>query len=176
MFILFKSLHLVAVGIWFAGLFLLPNLMAMRARTDPDCEDDYFVPLARRLYFHVMTPAGVVAVVVGGGLIAATQYGAWLPAKLVLVAMALGLHVYLGLALFDLSNGRNRHSAGLFSTLGWIPLLLMLGIVGLSTVKPLTLAPLDRETVIPAQIVPLDPGAPEVEGAEQPPIEPQEVD
>jgi protoporphyrinogen IX oxidase len=161
MLILAKSLHLLAVGLWFAGLFLLPQLMAARARREPDVDDDYFVPLGRRLYFHLMTPAAVTAVIVGGGLIAQTPYGAWLPAKLVLVAIALAVHVYLGLALFDLSNGRSRHRPALFALLGWLPLLLLIGIIGLSAVKPLTLAPLDRQTLIPAEIVPLEPGAPD---------------
>jgi protoporphyrinogen IX oxidase len=111
----------------------------------------------------VMTPAAVIAVMIGGGLIVFTQYGAWLPAKLVLVALALGIHTYLGLALFDLSNGRSRHGPWLFRTLGWMPLLLMIGIIGLSSVKPLTLAPLDPQTVIPAQTVPLEPAAPDAD-------------
>jgi protoporphyrinogen IX oxidase len=163
MFLLFKSLHIIAVGVWFAGLFLLPQLLASRSQHDPEADDSYFVPLARRMYFKAMTPAAVIAVVLGGGLILFTQYGAWLPAKLVLVALALGLHVYLGLALFDLSSGRSRHRPLLFQLLGWAPLLLVVGIVGLSAVKPLTLAPLDPQTVIPADIVPREPGAPEHE-------------
>jgi protoporphyrinogen IX oxidase len=163
MFLFFKTLHLAAVGVWFAGLFLLPQLMAARAHAEPESDDDYFVPMGRRLYFRVMTPAAVIAVMIGGGLIVFTQYGAWLPAKLVLVALALGIHTYLGLALFDLSNGRSRHGPWLFRTLGWMPLLLMIGIIGLSSVKPLTLAPLDPQTVIPAQTVPLEPAAPDAD-------------
>ena len=158
MFLLFKTLHVAAVVLWFAGLFLLPTLLAAHARRPEDDDATHFFPLTRRLYFHVATPAAVVAVVVGGVLIAFTQAGAWLPAKLLLVAVALALHVYLGLALFDLSNGRRRHRSGVFRLLAWTPLLLAFGIVGLTSVKPLTLAPLDAATVVPATPVPHEPG------------------
>lgn len=156
MYLLAKMLHIAAVGLWFAGLCMLPHLLASRASTD-HTEDDYFVPLARRLYFHLMTPAAAIAVVVGGGLIAFGQPGAWLPAKLGLVALALMLHVYLGLSLYDLSNGRARHGIGFFRMLGWLPVGLAIGIVALTTAKPLTLAPVDERTVVPAIPAPLDP-------------------
>jgi len=159
MLLIAKMLHIAAVTLWFAGLCLLPRLLAGHAtsRDDDRQDEDRFVPLTRRLYFHLMTPAALIAVAIGGGLIAIAQPGAWLIAKLVLVALALLLHVYLGLALFDLSNGRARHRPVLFHALGWLPLLLAGGIIGLTTAKPLTLAPVDDETVIPAIVVPPDP-------------------
>jgi protoporphyrinogen IX oxidase len=158
MFLLAKFLHVAAVGLWFAGLCLLPQLLAARA-VGSERDDEYFVPIGRRLYFHLMTPAAVVAVVVGAGLIGFSQPGAWLPAKLLLVALALALHVYLGLSLYDMSNGRVRHGRWFFRSLGWTPFALAIGILLLTSVKPLTLAPVDEETVIPALPVPLDPGA-----------------
>lgn len=155
MYLLLKSAHIAAVAVWFAGLFLLPQLLASHAREDSD--DDYFVPLGRRLYFHLMTPAAALAVVLGTGLIVVAQPGAWLPAKLALVGLALGLHVYVGLALFDASNGRRRHGAGLFRLLAWLPLAVAVGILALTAVKPMTLAPVDATTALPEPAVPRSP-------------------
>ncbi len=158
MLLLAKAIHIAAVALWFGGLFLLPRLLASRARADGPDADRYFIPVARRLYFHLMTPAAVLAVTLGGGLVAVTPVGAWLPAKLLLVAVALALHAYFGLALFDLSNGRSRHRPLTFSLLGWLPLLLATGIIVLTAAKPVTIAPLDAETRRAPLHAPLAPG------------------
>jgi protoporphyrinogen IX oxidase len=163
MLLLFKSLHVASVALWFAGLFLLPTLLASRARCSPEAEDEGFVPLARRLYFHLMTPAAALAVLIGGGLVPYAQDGAWLAAKLLLVAASLALHVYLGLALFDLSNGRSRHGSGLFRGLGLLAFVFATGILAVTAVKPLTLAPFDPATEVPATPVPREPGLPEAD-------------
>jgi protoporphyrinogen IX oxidase len=155
MYLLLKSAHIAAVAVWFAGLFLLPQLLAAHSREGGD--EDYFVPIGRRLYFHLMTPAAALAVLLGTALILFAQGGAWLPAKLALVGLALGLHVYTGLALFDASNGRRRHGVALFRLLAWLPLGLAVGILALTALKPLTLAPVDADTVLPAPAVPREP-------------------
>lgn len=149
MYLLAKALHIATVALWFGGLFLLPALLGSRARSNADA-DVYFIPVARRLYFHLMTPAAGIAVAIGTALIAVAPGGAWLPAKLIVVAIALALHMYLGLALFDLSNGRSRHRPITFSLLAWTPVALAVAIVMLTATKPLTIAPLDQATVLPA--------------------------
>jgi len=155
--LLLKSLHIATVALWFAGLALLPQLLAARARVGGDDEDAHFIPLTRRLYFHLMTPAAVLGVALGIVLIALGQPGAWLAAKLALIALAALLHAYLGLALYDASNGRNRHRPAVFHGLSWCSGALALAILALTATKPLTLAPFDANTARVTQTLPPEP-------------------
>lgn len=138
-----KVLHIAAVAVWFAGLCLLPRLFLARRRRRRDAEADYFNPVANALFFRLATPAAVLAIVLGMLLIAlGPDPGAWLPMKLALVSLAVLLHLYLGLMLYELGRGRDRHGAGFYRVAGWVPVLLLIGIAALTAGKPRTVGDL----------------------------------
>jgi len=151
MYFWLKFFHIVALAVWFSGLFLLPRLFVAQLReatTGNDAARIDSLPqeglnaLGKTLYFGVTTPAAVVTVILGIVLISYGFEGPWLPAKLLLVAVVVLLHIYLGQLLLDLSRQRSRHSALFYRVLNWGPLLLFLAIAALAAAKPGALPPL----------------------------------
>lgn len=140
MFFWLKFFHIAAMAVWFTGLFLLPRLFSASRRDDADHAQ--LNAIGKTLYFGLMTPAAVITVVLGMILIAYGFQGAWLPAKLVLVVLAVLLHVYFGQLLLDFSRGHARHGRWFYGVLNWSPLLLLLGIAALAAAKPGALPPL----------------------------------
>lgn len=133
-----KLLHIGAVMVWFCGLFFLPRLFVARHRGGRDADPAYFNPVANLLFFRLATPAGIIAIALGMVLIAFIPFGAWLAAKLVVVMVAVLLHLYFGLHLYQLGQGHDRHSAGFYRVVGWVPLLLLLALAALTGAKPRT--------------------------------------
>lgn len=142
MYLGLKILHVSAMVLWFAGLFFLPRLFVARHRGERDAAAGYFNATANTLYFRMATPAALVAVASGMALIAFGPSGAWLVIKLVVVAGAVFLHLYMGVVLYELGHGRDRHGPVFYRTLGWLPLLLLLGIAALTGAKPRTVGDL----------------------------------
>ncbi|WP_448507173.1 protoporphyrinogen oxidase HemJ [Immundisolibacter sp.] len=136
-----KSLHVIAMVAWFAGLFYLPRLFVYHV----DCADDVsrqrFELMERRLFWAIMTPAAVVTVLAGLALLvdyAWAAYGkaGWLHIKLTLVALLVVYHVLCGQYLVALRDGRNRHSGRFFRVFNELPTLMLIAVVCLTIVKP----------------------------------------
>ena len=142
MYFWLKILHVSAMVLWFAGLFFLPRLFVARHRGERDAAAGYFNATANTLYFRMATPAALVAVATGMALIAFGPGGAWLVMKLVIVAGAVFLHLYMGVVLYELGQGRDRHGPLLYRALGWAPLLVLLAVAALTGAKPLTVGDL----------------------------------
>jgi putative membrane protein len=142
MYFWIKLFHIAAMTVWFTGLFFLPRLFVARRRDERDSEMSYFIPVAGCLYFRIMSPAGLLTIALGMTLIAFGPSGAWLVMKLLLVVVAVAIHVYLGMLMYELEHGRDRHGAGFYRVLGALPLLLLLGIAALTGAKPDTVPPL----------------------------------
>lgn len=135
-----KFFHIAAMAVWFTGLFLLPRVFI--ASTNDATDRAQLRGIGRTLYFGLMTPAAAVTIVLGIILLAYGFEGPWLPAKLVLVALAVLLHVYFGQLLAALARADMPHTPALYRVLHWCPLLLVLGIAALAAAKPGVLPPL----------------------------------
>jgi len=131
-----KVAHIASMSVWFTGLMLLLRLFASRRRGERDARPDFFNPVANRLFFRIATPAGVLTIALGMALIPWVQPGAWLLAKLVLVAAVVLVHVWAGAQLHALGKGKRRLGKLLPTLLGWTPLLLLLAIAALTGAKP----------------------------------------
>ena len=136
MYFWLKVLHITAMAVWFTGLFFLPRLFVARHRGEIDDDRRYFNPAANTLFFRLMTPAAVITTVLGMVLMAWGPDGAWLVMKLVLVAVAVLMHLYLGVVLHQLGQGTARHGPWFYRTIGWLPLILLLAIAALTGAKP----------------------------------------
>ena len=135
-----KTLHVVFMVTWFAGLFYLPRLFVYHAQAAPADRVgiERFKTMERKLYHGIMTPGASLTVAFGFWLwIGHGVSGGWLHAKLALVAALIGLHVYLGVLLRAFAADRNRHGHVFYRRLNEIPALpLLVAIVWLAVAKP----------------------------------------
>jgi putative membrane protein len=133
-----KSLHIVFMVTWFAGLFYLPRLFVYHALAQDAIGIERFKLMERKLYFGIMTPGAVLTIVFGLWLwLGYGISGGWLYAKLALVAILVAHHVWLGKLMLDFRHDRNRHGDLFYRWLNEIPALpVLLGAVLLVVFKP----------------------------------------
>ncbi len=137
-----KSLHIVFIASWFAGLFYLPRIFVNLAMVPADstAERARLLLMARKL-FRFTTILAVPALVFGlwlwlGYGIGRGPGNGWLHAKLVLVLLVIGYHHGCGVLLRRLEAGEDRRSHRWYRWFNEAPVLLLLGIVVLVVVKP----------------------------------------
>ncbi len=133
-----KGFHVVFVVTWFAGLFYLPRLFVYHAATAEPSLRAQFALMERRL-FAIMTIGAALAIAFGISMvIAAPAYLAfgWLHAKLALVAVLIGYHVWCARLMRGLQRGTDRHSERWYRYFNEAPGLLLIAIVLLAVVKP----------------------------------------
>lgn len=136
-----KALHLIFMVTWFAGLFYLPRLFVYHAMSDDEISHERFKIMERKLFFGIMTPGMILTFIFGLWMLvdyAWELYSAsgWLYAKLSLLLLLLIYHVCCGKWLLDFKHDRNRHSHVYFRWMNEIPVLFLVSIVILATVKP----------------------------------------
>jgi putative membrane protein len=135
-----KSLHIVFMVTWFAGLFYLPRLFVYHAQCTPDDRVgiERFKVMERKLYRGIMTPAAVLTIAFGLWLwLGYGITGGWLHAKVALVALLLAFHFYLGKLVADFAADRNAHGHVFYRWLNEIPALpILIAVVLLVVMKP----------------------------------------
>ncbi len=133
-----KSLHIVFMVTWFAGLFYLPRLFVYHSLTTDAISIERFKLMERKLYFGIMTPGAVLTIVFGTWLwLGYGITGGWLYVKLALVALLVAHHVWLGKLMKDFKHDRNRHSDVFYRWINELPALpVLLGAVLLVVLKP----------------------------------------
>jgi putative membrane protein len=136
MYIAVKFLHLAFVSVWFASLLALPWVFSQHARRVPGGGMTEQRRLERTIYFGIMTPAAVLAVLFGVWLLFYGFAGGWLPVKLTLIVIAVVFHLYCGTVMLTFLQRRNTHGRWYFRLWAQLPLLLLMAIVYLAAVKP----------------------------------------
>jgi protoporphyrinogen IX oxidase len=132
-----KSLHVIFVIAWFAGLFYLPRLFVYHAQASDSVSIERFKVMERKLYRGIMTPSMVLALTFGSWLwLGYGITGRWLLAKLALVALLITYHFWLGAMVREFARDANRRSHVFYRWINELPLLLLAGIVILVIVKP----------------------------------------
>jgi len=134
-----KSLHIVFVVTWFAGLFYLPRLFVYHAMLDPAdrAGSERFKVMERKLYRGIMTPSAVLAIGLGTWLWLGYGFaGGWLHAKLAVAAALVAYHLWCGRLLADFARDRNTKRHVWFRWFNEAPVLLLLAAVILAVVKP----------------------------------------
>lgn len=135
-----KSLHIVFVASWFAGLFYLPRIFVNLAMVAPEslAERERLLLMARKL-LRFTTLIAVPALVFGFWLWLGYGMGwgsGWLYAKLAVVVLALGYHHACGVLLKKFLRGENRRGHVWYRWFNEVPVLLLLAAVILAVVKP----------------------------------------
>src|SRR5262245_5818561 len=125
-----KSLHIVFMVTWFAGLFYLPRLFVYHAMTEDSAGRERFKVMERKLYYGIMTPGAVLTVVFGMWLwLGYGISGGWLHAKLALVLVLIAYHVWCGKLLAAFREDRNTRSHVWYRWFNEVPIVILLGVV-----------------------------------------------
>lgn len=137
-----KSLHVIFMVTWFAGLFYLPRLFVYHAMaaTEGDTRGmERFKVMERKLYYGIMAPGAVLTIAFGLWLWLAWfpgALGAWFHAKLAIVAMLVAYHFWCGSLLKDFKHDRNTRSHVWLRWFNEVPVLMLVGAVLLVIVRP----------------------------------------
>jgi putative membrane protein len=131
-----KAFHIIFVVSWFAGLFYLPRLFVNHAMATEPAEIARLKLMEGKLYRFV-TPIGVLAIVFGLWLWSGYGFsGGWLYAKTALVTALAGYHLYCGHLVKQFAAGRNTRGHVFYRWFNEVPVLVLVAIVILVTVKP----------------------------------------
>ncbi len=141
-YLLFKSLHLIAVISWMAGLLYLPRIFVYHVENSQKKETtEIFETMERRLYFYIMRPAMIASWLFGIILIHLNGFDVlfslWIQIKLVLVIILSVYHEFLGHCLRSLKDGTNNKTAKFFKIINEIPTILLIFIVFVVIFKPI---------------------------------------
>ena len=132
-----KALHIVFVIAWFAGLFYLPRLFVYHALSEDTASRERFKVMERKLYRGIMTPAMVLTLATGFWMwLGYGVSGAWLHAKVALVAVLVGYHFWLDFIRRAFARNNNTRSHVYYRWVNEIPTVLLVAIVVLVVVKP----------------------------------------
>ena len=141
-YLLFKSLHLIAVISWMAGLLYLPRIFVYHAENNTEKNtSEIFKIMERRLMFYIMTPAMILSWFFGIFLILINEISItlnlWVQTKLFLVVLLTIYHLFLGHYLRKFALDKNEKSAKFFRIINEIPTILLILIIFVIIYKPL---------------------------------------
>ena len=141
-YLLFKSLHLISVISWMAGLLYLPRIFVYHAENSDDKKiSDVFKIMEKKLYIYIMTPAMILSWIFGLLLIHSIgfqQLGqTWMILKIIFVIFLTLYHFYLGKTLNQFKFDQNTHSHKFYRLINEIPTILLILIVFVVIFKPL---------------------------------------
>ena len=141
-YLLFKSLHLIAVISWMAGLLYLPRIFVYHVENYQKKETtEIFETMERKLYFYIMRPAMLISWLFGILLIYQIGFESfsqlWLQLKIFFVIILTVYHEYLGKCLTSLRDGSNSKSSSFFRIINEIPTILLILIVFIVIFKPI---------------------------------------
>ena len=141
-YLLFKSLHLIAMISWMVGLLYLPRIFVYHVENLEDKKtSSIFKTMEKKLYFYIMTPAMILTWIFGLILISFLGPEAfsatWIKLKLLLVILLTAYHFYLSKLLGDFKVDRNNKSSKFFRIINEVPTILLILIVFIVVFKPI---------------------------------------
>ena len=142
LYLIIKSLHLIAVISWMAGLLYLPRIFVYHVENYEKKEIvDIFEIMEKRLYNYIMRPAMLFSWIFGIILIYLigldVLLNLWMQIKLALVIILSAYHEYLGKCLMSLKNRTNTKTAKFYRYINEVPTILLILIVFVVIIKPL---------------------------------------
>ena len=140
-YLLFKSLHLIAVISWMAGLLYLPRIFVYHVENKEKKEaTNIFEVMEKKLFYYIMRPAmiftwifGVILIYLNGIEIFSQL---WMQIKIILVILLSAYNDYLGKCLISLKNNLNTRSSKFFRIINEIPTIILIFTVFLVIFKP----------------------------------------
>ena len=141
-YLLFKSLHLIAIVSWMAGLLYLPRIFVYHVENKEKKEaTEIFEVMEKKLFYYIMRPAMIFTWIFGlvliylNGIEIFSQL--WMQIKIVLVLLLSAYNDYLGKCLVSLKNNSNIRSSKFFRIINEVPTIMLILIVFLVIFKPI---------------------------------------
>ena len=141
LYLLFKSLHLIAVISWMAGLLYLPRIFVYHSEATHESQKDVFRIMERKLYNYIMMPAMLLSWLFGVllihnlGLSVFTEL--WMQIKTISVIILTYYHFLLGKYLNNFSLNTNVKTSKFFRIINEIPTIILIVVVFVVIFKPL---------------------------------------
>ena len=132
----YKTLHIIFMVTWFAGLFYLPRLFVYHAMSEDQISHDRFVIMERKLYWGIMTPGAILTILFGTLLIPSYGLPDWLKIKLFLIFLLVIYHVWCGILMYKFKAGENTHGHVWYRVFNEVPVILLVFIILLAVFKP----------------------------------------
>ena len=141
-YLLFKSLHLIAVISWLAGLLYLPRIFVYHSENMNNKEIcTVFKTMEKKLFNFIMTPAMILSWLFGLVLISTIGFenlsSKWLQIKLILVILLTFYHFYLGAILVNFKNDINKKTSKFYRWLNEVPTIILILVVFVVIFKPI---------------------------------------
>jgi len=141
LYLLFKSLHLIAVISWMAGLLYLPRIFVYHSEASHESQRDVFKVMERKLYNYIMMPAMLLSWLFGVLLMHSLGIGIflelWMQIKITLVTLLTFYHFLLGKYLNDFATNDNQKSSKFFRFINEVPTIILIVVVFVVVFKPL---------------------------------------
>ena len=141
LYLLFKSLHLIAVISWMAGLLYLPRIFVYHSEASHESQKYVFKTMERKLYNYIMMPAMLLSWLFGVLLIHSLGFAVfaelWMQIKTVLVVILTYYHFLLGKYLNDFAINSNKKTSKFFRIVNEVPTIILIVVVFVVVFKPI---------------------------------------
>ena len=139
-YLLFKSLHLIAVISWMAGLLYLPRIFVYHSEASHESQKSIFKIMEKKLYNYIMMPAMLLSWLFGIGLIHNLSFlvflELWMQIKITSVLILTYYHFTLGKYLRDFEVDNNQKSSRFFRIYNEIPTIILIVVIFVAIFKP----------------------------------------
>ena len=141
LYLLFKSLHLIAVISWMAGLLYLPRIFVYHSEAEHDSQKKIFKIMERRLYNYIMMPAMLLSWLFGVLLLHSLGFSVfsefWMQLKIAAVILLTYYHFSLGKFLNDFAIDNNQKTPRFFRIYNEIPTIILIVVIFVVIFKPM---------------------------------------
>ena len=141
LYLLYKSLHLIAVISWIAGLLYLPRIFVYHSEADHFSQKKVFKIMERKLYNYIMMPAMILSWFFGVLLIHNIGFSVfgelWMQIKLIAVVIMTYYHFSLGKYLNEFAKDMNKKTSRFFRIYNEIPTILLIVVIFVAIFKPI---------------------------------------
>ena len=140
-YLLFKSLHLIAVISWMAGLLYLPRIFVYHSEANHESQKEVFKTMEKKLYNYIMMPAMLLSWLFGVLLIHNLGFDIfselWMQIKIIAVVILTYYHFTLGKFLSDFATESNKKSSKFFRVYNEIPTIILIVVIFVVIFKPI---------------------------------------
>ena len=141
LYLLFKSLHLIAVISWMAGLLYLPRIFVYHSESNEESQKKIFKIMEKRLYNYIMMPAMMLSWLFGILLIHSLGFSVfselWMQIKIIAVVILTYYHFTLGKYLSDFAVNNNQKTSKFFRIYNEIPTIILIVVIFVAIFKPI---------------------------------------